>query len=119
MSKNGVKAIDLLSVDTKQVVRGLEYASLMSIAIDAVDKRLYFRNGSDIVKSRLDGTDTEVFLKKAEPYDITIDWIRCRIFWTESDPKKILVANLNGKEKRVLKVIQDYPEFVAVDPIVG
>ena len=119
MSRNEVKAIDLLSVDTKQVVRGLKYGFRMSITIDTVDKRLYFKNGSDIVRSRLDGTDTEVFLKKAEPCDMTIDWVRRRIFWIHKNAKKILVANLNGKEKRVLKLTKYSSKFIAVDPTVG
>ena len=118
-SENEVKAIDLLTVDTTHVVRGLKYDDPMSISIDTAQKKIYFKNSTDIARSRLDGTDTKIILKKAEPYDMTIDWIRRRIFWTQWFPGKILVANLNGKEKRVLKVTKNYPEFIAVDPIVG
>ena len=110
----------MLTFDKTHVVRGLKYDYPMSISIDtATKKKIYFKNGTDIARSRLDGSDTEVFLKKAEPYDMTIDWIRRRIFLTHWNQTKILVANLNGKEKRVLKLTQYYPEFIAVDPIVG
>ena len=117
MSKNKVKAIDLLTFDTAHVVRGL--ANPISMAIDPVDQKLYFRNGTDIVRSRVDGTDIEVILKKANPVDMTIDWIRRRIFWTRLNKRKILVANLNGKDKRVIRLTQDNPRFIAVDPIAG
>ena len=119
MSENEVKAIDLLTVDTTHVLRRLKYDAPRSITIDPVDKRLYFGNGSDIVTSRLDGSNTEVILKKAEPRDMTTDWIRRRIFWTQRDQKRILVANLNGKEKKVLKLTDHGPFSIAVDPTVG
>ena len=119
ISKNEVKAIDLLTVDTTHVVRGLKHDFSMSLSIDTAEKRIYFKNNTDIARSRLDGADTEIILKKAKPYDMTIDWIRRRIFWTQQIPKKILVANLNGKEKRVLRLTEHYPRFIAVDPIVG
>ena len=119
-SENEVKAIDLLTVDTTHVVRGLKYDDdPMSISIDTAQKKIYFKNGSHIARSRLDGTNTEIILKKAEPFDMTIDWIRRRIFWTQRFPGKILVANLNGKEKRVLKLTQYQAWSIAVDPIVG
>ena len=118
-SKNEVKAIDLLTVDTTHVVRGLKYDYPMSISIGTAEKKIYFKNGSDIARSRLDGTNTEIILKKAEPFDMTIDWIRRRIFWTQRFQNKILVANLNGKEKRVLKLTQYVAWSIAVDPIVG
>ena len=119
ISKNEVKAIDLLTVDTILVVRGLKYDDPMSISIDTIENKFYFKNGTDIARSSLDGSDPEVFLKKADPEYMTIDWIRRRIFWTHWNQRKILVANLNGKEKRVLKVTQYRPWSIAVDPIVG
>ena len=118
-SKNEIKAIDLLTVDTTHVVRGLKHDDPMSISIDMLEKKIYFKNSTDIARSRLDGTDTEIILKKAGPGDMTIDWIRRRVFWTQRFLMKILVGNLNGKEKRVLKITQYFPEFIAVDPIVG
>ena len=117
ISKNEVKAIDLLTVDTKNVVGGLN--SSYSMAIDIVDMKLYFENNTNIARSRLDGTDTEVVSKKAEPWDMTIDWIRRRIYWTQYSKKSIWFASLNGKDKGVLKGTKYRPEYIAVDPIVG
>ena len=91
------------------MVRGLKYDDPMSISIDTIENKFYFKNGTDIARSSLDGSDPEVFLKKADPEDMTIDWIRRRIFWTHWNQRKILVANLNGKENRVLKVTQYSP----------
>ena len=119
ISKNEVKAIDLLTVGTTHVARGLKFVNPMSITIDTVEKRLYLRNGSDIVKSRLDGTDTEIILKNVKAEDMTIEWIRRRIFWIHWNQKMILVANHDGKEKRVLKVTQYLLVSIAVDPIIG
>ena len=101
--KHKIKAIDLLTIDTTNVVHGLVYQSPMSFTIDIVDKRLYFKNGTNIARSRLDGTDTEIILRKIKPWDITMDWKSRRIFWTEFDERKISVANSNGKDKRVIR----------------
>ena len=90
----------------------------MPIAIDPVENKLYFTNGTNIARSRLDGTDTEVILKMVDPEDMAIDWIRRLIFWTQGNERRILVANLNEKDKRVLKDTQYWPRFIAVDPIV-
>ena len=117
-SKNEIKAIDLLTVDTTCVVRGLKYHYSMPIATDPVDNKLYFTNGTNLARSRLDGTDTEVILKMVDPEDMAIDWIRRLIFWTQGNERKILVANLNGKDKKVLKLTQYRPRSIAVDPVV-
>ena len=117
MSKNEIKSIDLLTVDTTDVVRGLKNS--YSMTIDNVEGKLYFRNGSEILRSKLEGTNTEIVLKKAYPSDMTIDWLRRRIFWTHRSKHNILVANLNGSDERVLKRTQYAPSHVAVDPILG
>ena len=119
MSRNEVKAIDLLTVDRTHVVRGLKEYLRMSMAIYNGGGKLYFKNYTNIARSRLDGTDTQIILKNAEAYDMTIDWLRRRIFWTQRAKQNILVANLNGNDKRVLKRTQYLPWFIAVDPIAG
>ena len=119
MSGNKIEAIDCLTVDTTNLVHGLKKNVPMSLAIDPVEQKLYFKNGASITKSRLDGTNAEVFLKKADPDYMTIDWIRRRIFWTQWKRRTILVANLNGKDKRVLKITKYQPYSIIVDPIGG
>ena len=116
-SMNEIKSIDLLTVDTTDVVRGLKKG--YSMAIDNVEGKLYFVNGTRILWSNLDGTNPKIVLKKADPFEMTIDWLRRRIFWTQSEKQNILVANFNGNYERVLKITQYKPEFIAVDPIAG
>ena len=117
MSKNEIKSIDLLTVDTTDVVRGLKFC--YSIVIDNVEGKLYFKNDSKILRSNLDGTNSEIVVKKADLFDMTIDWLRRRIFWTQLNNPKVLVAKLNGNNERVLKRTQYTPLYIAVDPIMG
>ena len=117
MSKNEIKSIDLLTVDTTDVVRGLKFC--YSIVIDNVEGKLYFKNDSKILRSNLDGTNSEIVVKKADLFDMTIDWLRRRIFWTQLNNPKVLVAKLNGNNERVLKCTQYKPLYIAVDPIMG
>ena len=117
MSKNEIKSIDLLTVDTTDVVRGLKFC--YSIVIDNVEGKLYFKNDSKILRSNLDGTNSEIVVKKADLFDMTIDWLRRRIFWTQRYNQNVLVANLNGNNERVLKRRQYRPAYIAVDPIMG
>ena len=117
MSKNEIKSIDLLTVDTTDVVRGLKFRS--SIVIDNVEGKLYFKNDSKILRSNLDGTNSEIVVKKADLFDMTIDWLRRRIFWTQPNNRNVLVANLNENNERVLKRTQYWPAYIAVDPIMG
>ena len=119
MSKDGIKAIDLLTVDTTHVLQSLNYIFPMSMDTDEVEQKLYFKDGTNIARSRLDGTHIEVILRKANPQDMTIDGIRRRIFWTDWNQKKILVANLNEKTRRMLKATKHWPWFIAVDSNVG
>ena len=107
----------MLTVDTTDVVRGLKYST--SMAIDNVEGKFYFQNSTKILRSNLDGTNTEIVLKKAEIPYITIDWLRRRIFWAQFSKQSISVANLNGKDERVLKRTQYKPTNIAVDPISG
>ena len=117
MSTNWIKSIDLLTVDTTDVVHGLKFGH--SMAIDNVDGKLYFKNATKVLRSNLDGTNTEIVFKKADPFTMTIDLLRRRIFWTHDKKPNILVANLNGSDERVLKRTQHRPVYIAVDTISG
>ena len=117
MSKNEIKSTDLLTIDTTNVVLGLKFGN--SLAIDNVDKKLYFENATKILRSDLDGTNTEIVFENADPSAMTIDWLRRHIFWTRYVKKNILVANLNGNDERILKRTQYWPDYIAVDPIMG
>ena len=92
------------------------------MAIDIKNEKLYFADNNNISSRNLDGTGVEVIIKKANiRYGyMAIDWIGRRILWTQHSPYGISVANLNGKERRLLIKTSPYiPHSIAVDPIVG
>jgi hypothetical protein len=90
------------------------------MAIDIKNEKLYFEDNNTISSANLDGTGVEVIIKNANIFKMAIDWIGRRIFWTQYSPNGISVANLNGKERRLLIKTSPYtPYSIAVDPIVG
>jgi hypothetical protein len=117
-SESEIHAIDLLTHDTSVVIRRLKNSEAM--AIDMKNEKLYFEDNNTISSANLDGTGVEVIIKKADVWNMAIDWIGRRIFWTQYNPDGIFVANLNGKERRLLIKTSPYlPDAIAVDPIVG
>ena len=91
------------------------------MAIDMKNEKLYFEDNNTISSANLDGTGVEVIIKNANVDKMAIDWIGRRIFWTQSSyPFGISVANLNGKERRLLINTSPYWSFgIAVAPTVG
>ena len=90
------------------------------MAIDINNKKLYFEDNNAISSANLDGTGVEVILKNANIRKMAIDWIGRRIFWTQSNRNGISVANLNGKERRLLIQTSPHKPFgLSVDPTVG
>ena len=86
--------------------------------IDTVDKKLYFRQGNNILRANLDGSSVEVIIQDAEPWRVRIDWKRRRIFWTSRDVQ-IFTATLNGQERRVFRTTENRPRDLAIDSIEG
>ena len=92
------------------------------MAIDIKNEKLYFEDNNTISSANLDGTGVEVIIKNANIRKMAIDWIGRRIFWTRPyrRPYGISVANLNGKERRLLIQTSPYEPFgLSVDPTVG
>ena len=119
LSKTEIKAVDLLTTDTTPLITGLKYEDPMTPAMDAMDRKLYFKDGINIARSNFDGTNKELVISSANPEDMTIDWIGRRIFWTEHRQERIIAANLNGKNKKVFKGEVWKPSGIAVDPTKG
>ena len=111
-----IQAIDLLTLDTTVVVRGLTGRAM---DIDTVDKKLYFRKGNDISRANFNGSSVEVIAQNAEPYRVRVDWKGRRIFWTKSGNKEISMATLNGQERRVFTTTENEPYDLAVDSNAG
>ena len=89
--------------------------------IDTVGKKIYFTESLYIRRANFDGTGKEIAVKDATPYDITIDWIGRRIFWSVlagSISGKVNVESFDGKARRRL-ITASYPDLVKVDPIAG
>ncbi len=90
------------------------------MAIDIKNEKLYFEDNNGISSANLNGTGVEVIIKNAYVYKMAIDWIGRRIFWTQFNLNGISVANLNGKERRLLIQTWPYQPFgLSVDPTVG
>lgn len=118
-SGNKIWAIDLLTLDTTIIVSNL---TAVALDVDIVEKKLYFSNGSDILRANLDGTNIEVILAGVDPYRITVDWIGRRIFWIKFLMEKweILDATLDGQDRRVLiTTLSKFPLDIAVGPTEG
>ena len=86
----------------------------MTMSMDIINKKLYFKNGTNIARSNYDGTDKELILTNADPTDVTIDWIGRRIFWTHKDAG-IMMADMNGKYRRLMKRTVGTAWSIAVD----
>ena len=84
------------------------------MSMDIINKKLYFENGTNIARSNFDGTDKELILTNADPTDMTIDWIGRRIFWTHNE-EGIMMADMNGKYKRLVKKTVWNAKGIAVD----
>ena len=80
-----------------------------------VDNKLYIADNNSISRVNLDDICVEVILQNVSVGDMAIDgWAR-RIFWTEYLEKKIFVADLGDKKKRVLINTMNYPSRIAFD----
>ena len=114
-SLTDIQAIDLLTLDTRLIISGL---TVWAMDIDTVDKKLYFRQGNNILRANLDGSSVEVIVQDAQPETVRVDWKRRRIFWTSGDVQ-IFTATLNGQERRVFRTAENQPYDLAVDSIEG
>jgi hypothetical protein len=117
-TKTEILATDLATLDTTVIMRGLRYNEYESLDADMQGKKIYFTDVSHIYRANFDGTGKERIVENADPYDITIDWIGRRVFWSVLDKGKINVASIDGKARRML-LDASRPKFVKVDPNVG
>ena len=118
-SASEIEAVDLLTHDVTRVADKLGNGN--GLAIDIKERILYFGDGNgSLSKANFDGSGRKVILKNAKVYNMAIDWIGRRIFWTK-DPRerRIFVVNMDGKHERTLTSTQTSPLGIAVDPNVG
>ena len=108
-----------LSTGKKSVLTGGLRGSSEAIAIDTVEMKLYFENNNGIWMREINRVEVKVIIKNANVYKMAIDWIGRRIFWTEYSLKRISVATLDGKERRVLTNTIRNPRGIAIDSTSG
>jgi hypothetical protein len=117
---SGIDAIDLLTHDKTGVIRGLKKNEGM--AINTVEMKIYFGNGSSIYRANLDGTGVEVFVQTGDDvFKMSIDWLGDRLFCirTSNSREPIFVIYLDGQETRTLLKTSSDKYDIAVDPAVG
>ena len=112
-----IHAINLVTGKSAVLITGLWNTPTM--AIDIVEKKLYYESGNGISKAKFDGTDVEVILTNVNARHMTIDWLGRRIIWTDEQRRYIFVANLDGKQSRALTTTINIPYDIEVDPNVG
>ena len=89
------------------------------MAIDMVNMKLYFRYGYNIYTVNFNGTGVELVLQNVDVEKMTIDWIGRRIFWTDLFERRIYVAALDAKWRRIIIKTLNKPHNIAIDPTAG
>ena len=89
------------------------------MAIDTVEMKLYFQEDGHIKVRDNNREDVNVIISNGNVEKMTVDWIGRRIFWTEVTQNRISVANLDGKERRVIANTSGKPRGIAIDAISG
>jgi hypothetical protein len=116
-----IHAIDLLTNAKTGVIRELKRN--FGMAINTVEMKIYFENGSSISRANLDGTGVEVFLQTDDDVGkISVDWIGGRLFWVKdpfSTRNQIFVVYLDDKDRRIVTTTSSQKLDIAVDPTVG
>jgi hypothetical protein len=90
-----------------------------AIAVDTVGMKLYFEDNRRISMRNISDADVNVIIENTNVEKMAIDWIGRRIFWTQSSPNRIRVANLDGKEERVITNTMRKPRGIAIDSLSG
>ena len=112
-----IKLKTLKTTTIRIMASSLPSYAIAVMEMDTVENRLYFQDGNSISTLNLnDDNCVEVLVKNATAFDMVIDRIGRRLFWTEYMEEGIFVANLNGTEKRV-QVNSTREAHVALDPL--
>ena len=90
-----------------------------AIEIDIVEMKIYFEEDTHIKVTYNNREDVNVIVADANVEKMTVDRNERRIFWTEQSPNRISVANLDGKERRVIANTSGKAFGIAIDPISG
>jgi hypothetical protein len=111
-SKSEIRAIDLTTLNTTVVIRGLAGRTM---EIDTVDNNLYIADNNSISRVNLVDMCVEVILQNVSADDMAVNWIQRRLYWAEYSKKKIFAANLDGKNRSLLMNTTSNPYSIAMD----
>jgi hypothetical protein len=95
---NLVKRANLDGSDEETLVDSSSGVSAaFHLTLDLNNNKIYWVNvNTDIQKSDLDGNNVETIVSSGNPYDISIDNIGQKLYWTENSPSQIKRSNLDG-----------------------
>ncbi|XP_055846517.1 nidogen-like isoform X1 [Episyrphus balteatus] len=120
--RDGFKIVRV-NLDGKQVISTVaKYATEFGFGIDCVERRVYYSVHRKIKSTNFDGTDSRDFITEEihTPFEIAIDSVSRRIYWSDDYKKRIEVASLDNPEMRTVLLNVDIPPtYIAVDPIRG
>ena len=118
-----IQAIDLATLHATVVLSDLEDVHWWSnLAVDYVDKKLYFNHGWRIARANFDGTNMEIIPSKDGIRTFALDGIGRRLFWLyyyAPRNREIYVGSLDLKFKRRLLTHDSTIATLAVVPNEG
>ena len=122
ISDGTIQAIDLATLHTTVVLSELKYVRWWSnLAVDNVDKKLYFNHGRRIARANFDGTNMEIIPSQDKFDTFALDGIGRRLFWVYASPRdrEIYVGSLDLQFKRRLLTHEFLIYTLAVVPNEG
>ena len=116
-----IQAIDLATLHTTVVLSDLKDVYWYSnLAVDYVEKKLYFNHRRRIARANFDGTNMEIIPSQERIRTFALDGIGRRLFWVYYDsPRGVYVGSLDLKFKRRLLTHGPFILTLAVIPNEG
>lgn len=124
-NRKDVRVVDGSGIHSNStvVVKSLEDAAAVDFLYE--DHSIFFTDVSQEVIKRtwLNGSDVIVNVVTSgliSPDGLAVDWLGRKIYWTDSETKRIEVSNLDGSFRKVLHWNElDQPRAIALDPLNG
>lgn len=118
----GVSCSNLDGSGTQQLVTTLPWSNyqVISLALDRVDRKIYWSNGRSLFNANLDGSATEQILEGCSSRALAVDEVNRKVYWAEY--YAIKRANLDGTVVETLISLQSPPISYSgfdVDPYNG
>ena len=122
-SDGTITAIDLTTLDSTVVLSELENVHYWgNLAVEYVDRKLYFNHRGRIFRANFDGSNMEIIKSEESIRTFAIDWIGRMLFFVYDvygDYDKIYMGPLDFQYKRVLLNHRSIINSLTVDPNEG